>query len=63
VHRTIAGFCGEAGIPYHDLLPAFRGRRPADLWVHPVDRHPNEVAQAIAAEALLPVVRERLQGR
>ncbi|HVO13113.1 MAG TPA: SGNH/GDSL hydrolase family protein [Vicinamibacteria bacterium] len=63
VHRTLAAFCGQAGIPYHDLLPAFRGRRPADLWVHPVDRHPNEVAQVIAAESLLPVVRGLLQPR
>jgi GDSL-like Lipase/Acylhydrolase family len=56
VHETIARFCLEAGIPYHDLLPALRGRESASLWVHPVDRHPNEVAQRLAAESLLPAV-------
>ena len=57
VHRTLAGFCAGASIPFHDLLPAFRGRRTSELWVHEVDRHPNELAQAIAADALVPVVR------
>jgi hypothetical protein len=37
-------------------LPVFRGRRTADLWVHPVDHHPNEVAHRLAAESLAPVV-------
>jgi hypothetical protein len=35
-----------------DLLPAYRGRRPADLWAHPVDRHPNELAHRLAAAAI-----------
>ncbi|MGE5126257.1 MAG: SGNH/GDSL hydrolase family protein [Betaproteobacteria bacterium] len=61
VHRTIARFCEQSAIPYLDLLPAFRGRRSADLWVHPVDRHPNEIAQRIAADALAPTVRRLLQ--
>jgi len=56
VHETLRFFCRVNGIPYHDLLPAFRGRRTADLWVHPVDHHPNEVAQRLAAESLAPVV-------
>jgi lysophospholipase L1-like esterase len=62
VHRTIAGFCREASISYDDLLPAFLGRRTSELWVHPVDRHPNEIAQRIAADALVPVVRRVLRG-
>jgi lysophospholipase L1-like esterase len=49
VHATVADFCGRAGIPFHDLLPAFRGRRAADLWAHPIDRHPNEEAQRVFA--------------
>lgn len=56
-HETIRRFCLGAGIPVQDLLPVFRGHPSADLWVHPVDRHPNEVAQAMAARALAPVVR------
>lgn len=60
-HETIARFCLEAGIAHHDLLPVFRGRPSASFWVHPVDRHPNETAHRLAAEALAPVVRELLR--
>jgi hypothetical protein len=56
-HETIARFCRGAGIPHHDLLPVYQGHRSSDLWVHPVDRHPNEIAHRMAAESLAPVVR------
>jgi lysophospholipase L1-like esterase len=57
VHETIGRFCLGAGIPWFDLLPVYVGHRSSELWVHPVDRHPNEVAHRMAAEALVPVVR------
>lgn len=60
---TIERFCLTAGIPRVDLLPPLRGRESSSLWVHPVDRHPNEIANRFAAEALLPAVRERGRGR
>jgi lysophospholipase L1-like esterase len=56
VHETIRRFCLVEGIPHHDLLGALRGRRTEELRVHPVDRHPNEVAHRLAAESLAPVV-------
>jgi hypothetical protein len=55
-HETIRRFCLGAGIPHHDLLPAFRDRPTAELWVHPVDHHPNELAHRLAAESLAPAV-------
>lgn len=55
--RTIADACSETGIPFLDLLPAFRGRAAATLWVHPIDMHPNELAHRMAAEALAPFIR------
>lgn len=57
-HETLREFCLGAGIPFLDLLPVYAGRRSADLWVHEVDRHPNEVAHRLAAEALVPVVQD-----
>ena len=60
-HANIRRFCLARGIAHLDLLSALRGRRSADLWVHPVDRHPNEIAQRLAAEALAPEV-EKLVG-
>lgn len=56
VHETIHRFCLVEGIPHHDLLSVFRGRRGSDFWVHPVDMHPNEIAHRLAAESLAPVV-------
>ena len=55
-HDSIRAFCAGAGIAHHDLLAVFQGRRTSDLWVHPVDHHPNERAHRLAAESLLPDV-------
>jgi hypothetical protein len=55
-HETIRRFCLKAGIAHHELAPAYAGRRTQELWVHPVDHHPNEIAHRLAAESLTPVV-------
>jgi lysophospholipase L1-like esterase len=54
--KTISRFCVAAGIPWHDLRPALRGRPASSLWVHPVDMHPNDLAHGLAAESLAPVI-------
>jgi lysophospholipase L1-like esterase len=56
VHDVVRRFCLAAGIPHHELLETFAGRRTEELWVHPVDHHPNEAAHRLAAESLAPVV-------
>jgi hypothetical protein len=63
VHRTLDGFFTSAGIAHHDLLPVLRGRRSSDLWVYPVDMHPNEEANRIAAESVAPVIRRLMDER
>jgi hypothetical protein len=45
-------FAREQGLTYLSLLPTFRGLEAAELWVSPLDQHPNERAHALAAEAL-----------
>jgi lysophospholipase L1-like esterase len=62
VHETLRAFCAGHGIAFHDLLPAFRGRRSEALWVHAVDRHPNEIAHRLAAESLEADVRRLVVG-
>ncbi len=57
VDAIVARTCTKTGIERLDLLPVLRGRPPSSLWVHPVDMHPNEVANRMAAESLAPVVR------
>lgn len=36
-----------------DLFPVMRGRSDFDLRVHPTDQHPNEIAHALAAAAIV----------
>jgi lysophospholipase L1-like esterase len=55
---AIARACDDAGIRRVDLLEVLRGRPESSLWVSPIDRHPNELAHKLAAEALARVVRE-----
>ena len=61
VHETIHRFCAASGISDHDLRVALRGGATSMLWVHPVDRHPNEIAHRRAAESLAPVL-QRMVG-
>lgn len=51
-HAAIARTARRLGLPFLDLLPAFRGEDGESLWVHPSNQHPNERAHAIAAEAI-----------
>ncbi len=52
IHDFMQARLGELGIECLDTLPAFKGRTSAELWVHPVDRHPNELAHRLIAEFL-----------
>lgn len=56
VHDKIARVCQKARIPFVDLLPSLRGQKTEDLWAHPADWHPNELAHRLAAETLAPRV-------
>jgi hypothetical protein len=59
-HEAVRTLSRDAGIPFLDLLPVLAGRRAQSLWVHPVDRHPNELAQRLVAAALAATI-ERLE--
>jgi lysophospholipase L1-like esterase len=52
IHETVASFAKSWGIPVLDLLPAFDGCDGPELWVHPNNQHPNELAHEIAGRAL-----------
>lgn len=53
LHEMVAEFCDEHAIETVDLLPAFRGRNERDLWVHPIDQHPNHIGHALIARDLV----------
>lgn len=63
VLQTVAATCTRLGLPYHDLLPILGGRPSESLWVHPVDRHPNEIANRLAGESLVPVARQLMASQ
>ncbi len=58
IHEEIGRFCRASGLPFIDLLPPLRGRRDRDLWVHPVDHHPNEVTHEITGRAIAGFLRD-----
>lgn len=52
IHDQVVGCCEEEGIAVLDLRDSYRSYRGPELWVHPMDQHPNEIAHRIAAEAV-----------
>ncbi len=56
-HATIRRELESRGVAVLDLLPAFEGRDVADLQVHPTDHHPNDLAHALAADAIAEALR------
>ena len=52
VHDVVRAHCASQGIPCLDLRGAYRGHEGPELWVHPSDPHPNEIAHDLAARAM-----------
>jgi lysophospholipase L1-like esterase len=52
VHQTVTEALRDRGVWVVDLLDAFRDMDATVLWVHPADRHPNEYAHRMIAEAI-----------
>jgi len=52
IHRQVCAAAEQLGMGCLDLLPAFAGFSGPELWVHPSDQHPNEIAHALVARRL-----------
>ena len=63
IHALVLQTCEELGLPALDLMETFRGRDERQLWVHPSDHHPNEIAHGISAGPLEEFVRALLEER
>jgi hypothetical protein len=50
IQDRLAETCRELQVPYLNLRDALRAFSGPELWVHPTDQHPNEIAQGIFAE-------------
>jgi hypothetical protein len=51
-HARLARCWQELGVPALDLLPVYEGLPPRRVTVNPYDAHPNEYANALAADAI-----------
>ena len=52
IYDRVEAAARERGLAVAQSFPYFRGRRAAELWVNPFDRHPNAQGNAILARAL-----------
>ena len=49
---TVEKFCRENSIPTLNLFQYFYGCKAVELWINPVNGHPNKKAHRIMAEAV-----------
>ncbi len=59
VHDRVAEFCRANDVPVLDMREQYSGYSGPELWVHPTDQHPNEIAHRLAADALADFILER----
>ena len=56
VHETFAQTARDNGFAYIDLLPAFQGLTPEEIWAMPGDPHPNARGHALMADEIYGVL-------
>lgn len=57
VHRRMARLAADLGVPFLDLLDAFRDRDARDVRISATDEHPNPEGHRLAADALARFLR------
>lgn len=62
VHSYVTERLRQLGIDSIDLLPALSGYKASQLWVHPVDQHPNDVVHAVAAQQIQTWISQKMPG-
>jgi lysophospholipase L1-like esterase len=58
IHERMAGLAREMGYTFVDLLPAFLGLKPSDVWAMPGDPHPNARGHKLMADAIYPLLNQ-----
>ena len=61
VEAEILQFAAGHDIPAMSLIAGFEGHDERDLWVSPIDQHPNATGHRIAADTLLPYLEQILE--
>ncbi|MFH2001266.1 MAG: SGNH/GDSL hydrolase family protein [Planctomycetota bacterium] len=52
IHDLVSELCKVEGIHVIDLREIYKEFNGPELWVHPMDQHPNEMAHKMAADAI-----------
>lgn len=63
INNLVVDFALQSNLQTHNLLPAFKGKNGPDLWVSPFDQHPNTLGHEIAANSILPFLRQLVLDR
>jgi lysophospholipase L1-like esterase len=61
IYNVIVDFGIQNNFPTHGLLPDFMGENGPELWVSPVNQHPNEQGHQIAGKSILPFLRQLIK--
>ncbi len=61
IHDIVSGYCESLEIPVLDLREHYREYRGPELWAHPSDQHPNEIAHEIAAKAIAAYLKDHAE--
>ena len=63
MHQRLDDFWHSIDVPRLDLLPVFAPYPARKLVVNAHDAHPNELAHALAAEAIARFLEQRLNSK
>lgn len=56
IHDTMRQFAQAHGYTFIDLLPAFEGLKPEQVWAMPGDPHPNAMGHELMAKSIFPIL-------
>ena len=63
VHKKLDDYWRSIGVPHLDLLPVYESHTARELMVNSSDAHPNELAHALAAEAIGPFLEQEMRAK
>ena len=58
IHERMMGLAREMGYTFVDLLPAFAGLTPSEVWAMAGDPHPNARGHKLVADAIYPYLNQ-----
>ena len=59
IHEKMRQIAKDLGIDVIDLKDTFLKYPDSELWVHPVDQHPNDFAQKITSEKIIEYLKQK----